>query len=662
MDLSYFLLPLADYTLTFSQHVEDCVLYCIFYLPYPVPTPPPISVRIGQMTITGEMGTSEDRACGGSEVSKLPCGQTSWFNPINAAHKANPPTYSYKFKGEKFQVYGKYDPDHGEYNLLLDGQLIKTINQYGTYNVPYALQYTSDILPYGEHTIKIEMLGAQFELYKFTYWPMVHALRLNSTQILPLWNVESDKIGGLREYAHESSFAGVKKTTVVEFSKIWVYGSTDNTHGDMLFKINDQEHYINQTSPNRVDGVLVYESNYIPLDRYTLTFSQHIEDCVLYCIYYIPLPAPTPTPSPSQSPSPSASPEQTPKDFILDDDNCNFEKNIRCNVTITEEEKHVIVKVNVTNFSGYKHDENGGAIHIINGGIYCNNSEFNSCESGKAGGAIYIHNVFEYSYGLNLENLDFNNCQADYGGAVYIYSKSVKSVANVKYCNFNGNKATAPKSTTNNNFGGSAIFLMIHEGNFDSNTFKENKGIGGALKIINNFPEDDKSFFSMKLLGSANHGSVYISDCSFEIEKDSDCSLFYVSGNNGAFVEVNNCHFTGTLSQGSHYIDGKVIAEKSPQLVVKDCKFASGFKNSINIDNNNKFISIDVKSQVFEGESKTNEKTENKNKKWKMITTLILPAVGFTTIVVFVIAIVIMKKLNHEATTELPQEINESLL
>ena len=45
-----------------------------------------------------------------------------------------------------------------------------------------------------------------------------------------------------------------------------------------------------------------------------------------------------------------------------------------------------------------------------------------------------------------------------------------------------------------------------------------------------------------------------------------------------------------------------------------------------------------------------------------MITTLILPAVGFAAIVVFVIAIVIMKKLNHEATTELPQEINESLL
>ena len=68
--------------------------------------------------------------------------------------------------------------------------------------------------------------------------------------------------------------------------------------------------------------------------------------------------------------------------------------------------------------------------------------------------------------------------------------------------------------------------------------------------------------------------------------------------------------------------------------------------------NDNRFLRV----------KKSYEKVENKNKKWKMITTLILPAVGFTTIVVFVIAIVIMKKLNHEATTELPQEINESLL
>ncbi|KAK8837937.1 hypothetical protein M9Y10_035879 [Tritrichomonas musculus] len=657
-------LPLDDYNITFSQHVEDCVLYCIYYLPYPQPTPPPISVGIRQMTITGQEGRSTFRECSNSEVATLPCGSSSWFNPANPGHSSNPPTYSYTFKGEKFQVYGKYDPDHGNYKLSLDGKFVKTIDQYGTYDVPYVLQYTSDILPYGEHTIKIEMAGAQFEIYKFAYWPSVHAERLNSTQILPLWNVESDKVGGLREWAHENSYAGVNKTTVVEFSKIWVYGSTDYTHGDMAFTIDEEEHFLDQNTTNRVDGVLLYESEYLPLKEYTLTFSQHIEDCVLYCVYYIPLPSPSPMPTmtPPPTSTPTATPEATPEDYIIDDnriDICDFTNKKQCNVTNQELDKHILVKVLVANFTGYKDDDEGGAIHIINGGIRCNNSVFNSCESKKAGGAIYIHNSFDYSYVLDLENLNFNECSADYGGAVYMHSRSLKSVANVKYCRFNANKALAQKGN-GNNYGGSAIYLMILEGNFESNTFTNNKGVGGALKIINNFPEQN---LFKKLLGV--YGSIIISDCSFEIEKDSDCSLFYLRGNNGVSVELNNCQFTGLLSHGSHYIDGEVITPNSPQLVVKSCKFASDFKNSVNYEGKDGFVSIDIKSQVFEGGNNSIDDNKNdkvENKKWKILTTLVLPAVGFAAIVVFVIAFLVMKKINHEETTELPQEIRESLL
>lgn len=322
-------LPLDDYTLTFAQHVEDCVLYCIYYLPVPPPTPPPISVRIGQMKITGEYRNENNVNCP-DEVAISPCGETSWFNPLNGAQSQNPPKFEYTFKGEKYQVYGKYDPDHGDYNLFLDDKLVKTISQYGTYDVPYALQYTSDVLPYGEHTIRIEMKNAQFELYKFAYWPSVIAERLNSTQILPLWNVESDKIGGLREWAHEDSFAGVEKKGKARFSKIWVYGSTDYTHGEMSFKINENEFTINQYSESRVDGVLVYESEYLPLDNYTISFSQKVEDCVLQCVYYIPLPPPTATPLPTPTMSPTATPEASPLDYILKDDNCNFETSLQC--------------------------------------------------------------------------------------------------------------------------------------------------------------------------------------------------------------------------------------------------------------------------------------------------------------------------------------------
>lgn len=338
-------------------------------------------------------------------------------------------------------------------------------------------------------------------------------------------------------------------------------------------------------------------------------------------------------------------------------------------MTINDPSENILVTVLVTNFTNFKHAENGGAIHIINGGIYCNQSSFDICESENAGGALYVHNDFDYGYTLDLLNLSFSKCAAQYGGAAYIYSSSPKSSARIHYCSFVGNIAKAPKSTTHNNFGGSAVYLMISDGDLLSNTFTANKGPGGTLKIINDFPNDK----SARILGFYNSkGSVIIADCSFEIEKDSDCSLFYTRGNNGAKFELQRCHFTGKLNQGSHYIDGNVISESSPELVVKSCVFASDLKNSINLDNK-KFMSIDVKSQVFEvgnndddnDVEKESDKIVHKSKdnKWKRLITLALPVVGVAAIAVFAVALLAMKRINNrEAETELPNEIHESLL
>lgn len=215
------LLPLNDYTVTFSQNIEDCVLYCVYYLPSSPPQAPPISVSISQMKITGSYGVSEAEKCPNNAVPLKPCGKTAWYNPVS--HGNDKPVFEYTFKGEMYQIYGKFDPDHGSYSLYLDDVLVKEINQYGTEDIYYALQYTSPVLPYGEHTIRIEIIDKQFEIYKIAYWPAVNAQRLNSTQILPLWNVETDNIGDLREWAHENSKNDVIKTTRARFNKLWIY-------------------------------------------------------------------------------------------------------------------------------------------------------------------------------------------------------------------------------------------------------------------------------------------------------------------------------------------------------------------------------------------------------------------------------------------------------
>ena len=198
--------------------------------------------------------------------------------------------------------------------VFLDGEHVIDINQGNTTEtISNALQYTSDVIPYGTHTLRVEPNGDDIELYKFTYWPSVHGIRLNSTEMKPLWNVESDGIGGLREWANENSHTAQPKRRTIRFSKIWVYDSTRDIqcrHGDMMFKIDDKEILINQNTTTRVDGVLVYESDLIPFGNHTISSSQHVEDCVFNGFFYHTLPEPE------------------PDKYILDDCNCN--ENHRC--------------------------------------------------------------------------------------------------------------------------------------------------------------------------------------------------------------------------------------------------------------------------------------------------------------------------------------------
>ncbi|KAK8857425.1 hypothetical protein M9Y10_015830 [Tritrichomonas musculus] len=568
-------LPLKDYTISFSQHVEDCVFNNIFYLPIAEPTPVPISVPIEQMTITGKHGVV-GHGCPKDKFPTEPCGSAVWYNP--ASQSDNPAIITYKFKGERFQIYGKYDDSHGIYTLYLDDKLVKEISQVGSQDSTNQLQYTSELLPCDEHTIKIVCNTGEFELYKFAYWPFSNAKRVNSTDMKPLWNVESDGIGGLREWANENSHTAQPKTMTLQFSKIWVYGSTRDIHGDMMFKIDDKEILINQNTTTSVDGVLVYESDLIPFGNHTISFSQHVEDCIFNGFYYHTLPEPE------------------PDKYILDDGNCN--ENHRCEKKATNPNQNIQVYVKVTKFNGFNNDDNGGAIHIVDAALKVNQSDIDKCTSNNGGGgAIYVSNSYEITNEYLFESLKtvevFNECSAKYGGAVYIYASSKKISASITRCFFKGNEAVGTSS--DDKFGGSAIFMSVFNGYLLCNKFRGNKGQVGSVKLINDFKPSSNS---LRVL--SNEGFVLISKCEFQIEENSDCSLFYLRGNNGPSFEVSNCKFSGSLAKDSHFIDGMAVSTSSPQLVVRSCRFASDFKKGFTFDRSNSFLKIDKDSQVFE--------------------------------------------------------------
>ena len=84
---------------------------------------------------------------------------------------------------------------------------------------------------------KVEGIGDKFEIYKFTYWLMIDAIRLNVSDLFSSgdWISESDSIGGIREYSNQD---GASKSAVFGCSRVWVFCLIDDGHGTL--KINLQ--------------------------------------------------------------------------------------------------------------------------------------------------------------------------------------------------------------------------------------------------------------------------------------------------------------------------------------------------------------------------------------------------------------------------------------
>ncbi|KAK8854376.1 hypothetical protein M9Y10_016938 [Tritrichomonas musculus] len=233
-------------------------------------------------------------------------------------------------------------------------------------------------------------------------------------------------------------------------------------------------------------------------------------------------------------------------------ENCNDDDKFTCspNPICTRCSDGFILMIN-----GYKLI---GAVCINvsdNYGFTGENAVFSGCYSSNGGGGgICIYNTLkDSSYEIYLKKLTFKSCKAHFGGAVYIYSRSEKSYVKIEDCNFVSNELSG-KSSGDGLSGGSAIYLTTSYGHISNCVFSENKGNGGAVKIT-----DDLSVLpeSLKLLQNVNDSkaSILISDCVFEINQNSDCSLFYAKEKGFTKINVEHCTFNGNLANGAHYID-----------------------------------------------------------------------------------------------------------
>ena len=225
------------------------------------------------------------------------------------------------------------------------------------------------------------------------------------------------------------------------------------------------------------------------------------------------------------------------------------------------------ILINVSNFIDIKYTGDfGGAIHVTNFGLKCNKIKFYNCSSVTAGGGIYVKNSKEINLDVNFERLEFEQCKANCGGAIYAYSESENNPVRIAYCIFIENEAILSTSS-DEMFGGSSIYMTARKGLISFCKFSDKNGIS-SVKICNTL--DDES--SPSLLLNNNDEIVLIQNCQF-ITNSKTTSLFYVRGNNGVPCKIKDCKFSGKLVNGAHYIDGKSINKKGNKMVVVNCKF-----------------------------------------------------------------------------------------
>lgn len=153
------------------------------------------------------------------------------------------------------------------FNIYLDEKLIQSIDEQAA-RQDYAHLYTSDLLPYGVHTIKINSTGV-FELHKFTYWPTINGARLNSTDVVQNWVTESDNIGGILKSANSDID---EQSVTINCSKIWIIGSKGRNHGNLILKIdNGEDINIDENSEQSQKYAVVYQKE-LPLGLHTFSF------------------------------------------------------------------------------------------------------------------------------------------------------------------------------------------------------------------------------------------------------------------------------------------------------------------------------------------------------------------------------------------------------
>ena len=283
----------SSITVNLKPSSNVLIIYCVFYEvpPSPVPTPIPMSVNLKEMecknigscvysaqSISVEYNKGDhNHGCSTDYAASYQCGIRCQGTRMEV---------SYTFKGVKFGLFGKYNPNFGTINVKLDGNNIANINANGP-EFLYANLFESDVYIYKDHTVTITSTGV-YEIYKLVFWPTIKANRCNSTEFSYPKGVRtsSDKIGGVTKwYDYYDLKPKYYEKKNFQCSRFWIYIISDKNYKFATLTYDGKSYQVNQETPTRNDCSLVFVSDEFEYKSIDLKGASD-GYLTLYCVYY----------------------------------------------------------------------------------------------------------------------------------------------------------------------------------------------------------------------------------------------------------------------------------------------------------------------------------------------------------------------------------------
>lgn len=180
--------------------------------------------------------------------------------------------------------------DYIRFALYLDEEFLTKINERADCNVSlFSHLYTSDLLSYGLHKVRIQGFGENFEFWKFTYWLSMKAKRINSTELVGAssWNRIRDDIGGI---GLRSNNINDKLSTSIYCTKFWLFGSYRNGNAQLEVKFGYYKETIDVSINEKLS--LIHVSSDLKYTFDDLVITSLTKGVDVDCIYYLDEPPP----------------------------------------------------------------------------------------------------------------------------------------------------------------------------------------------------------------------------------------------------------------------------------------------------------------------------------------------------------------------------------